>query len=79
MDQQETAVLGAAMLGGLASGRFADFREAVAKAGARPLQIISPNSDAEFLYSRIYSCYLDLYARVKDLFERMSEIQSGSP
>ena len=79
MDQQETAVLGAAMLGGLASGRFADFREAVAKAGARPLQIISPNSDAEFLYSRIYSCYLDLYARVKDLFERMSEIHSGSP
>jgi xylulokinase len=79
MDQQETAVLGAAMLGGLASGRFADCREAVAKAAARPQQTVLPNPDVDSLYSRIYSCYLDLYAQVKDLFERISEIQSGFP
>jgi ribulose kinase len=67
------------MLGGLASGRFADFRDAVAKAAARPQQTVLPNPDVDSLYSRIYACYLDLYTQVKDLFERMSEIQSGLP
>jgi xylulokinase len=76
LSQQETAVLGAAMLGGLASGRFADFREAVAMAAAQPLQVVSPNPDLAALYGRTYSCYLDLYDRIKDLFERVSEIEA---
>jgi xylulokinase len=76
MNQQETAVLGAAMLGGLASGRFADFHEAVAKAATRPLQFVPPNPDVDALYGWTYSCYLDLYDRIKELFERMSEIEA---
>jgi ribulose kinase len=66
------------MLGGLASGRFADYREAVAKSAAQPRQKVWPNPDVDSLYNRMYSCYLDLYTRVKDLFQRMSEIQNES-
>jgi len=78
LNQQETAVIGGAMLGGLASGRFADCREAVAKAAARPMQTFSPNPDACTLYDRTFDCYLALYRSLQDLFEKMSQIQGDS-
>ena len=79
LDQQETAVIGAAMLGGLASGRFQNCDEAVARAAARPVRSAPPNPDVRVLYDRTYACYLLLYSGLKSLFERVSRIRSDGP
>ncbi|MDH7498800.1 MAG: xylulokinase [candidate division NC10 bacterium] len=74
LDQQETAVTGAAMLGGLASGRFANYQEAALRASAHPWRVFSPNPDLGPLYDQMYASYLALYQRLDDLFEKVSKI-----
>jgi xylulokinase len=74
LNLQETAVLGAAMLGGLASGRFAEHREAVSKASAQPLRVLSPDPETGLLYDQMYESYLSLYLSLKELFERISKV-----
>ncbi len=79
LNRQETAALGAAMLGGLASGRFADSREALSVASARPFRVFSPHSDASALYDQMYFSYLALYPSLKDIFEQIWKIRQPSP
>lgn len=74
LDQQETAVMGAAMLGGLASGRFGDYKEAAFKASAQPWRVFSPHPDLGPLYDQMYESYLILYRRLEDLFEKVSKV-----
>jgi xylulokinase len=76
LSQQETAVMGAAMLGGLASGRFVDYREAVCEASAQPLRVLPPNPDWGSLYDQMYDSYLSLYLSNKELFEQLSRARS---
>lgn len=76
LDQQETAVLGAAMLGGLASGRFKDHKEAAWKTSAHPSREFLPNPDLGRLYDQMYESYLTLYRRMEDLFEKVFQVRS---
>jgi xylulokinase len=78
LNQQETAVMGAAMLGGLASGRFSDYREASSKASAQPWRALSPNSDFYTRYQQMYTSYLSLYLNAKEVFEQLSRLDPFS-
>lgn len=71
---QETAVLGAAMLGGLASGHYSSYREAVSQASANSARVVIPNPVLEPLYNRMYESYISLYLQLKELFARTSRI-----
>lgn len=74
---QETAVLGAAMLGGMASGRYMDFRDSIAKASARTLKSSFPEPEVSSIYDQMYASYLSLYLNTKGIFEQLSKIRSS--
>jgi xylulokinase len=74
LNYQETAVLGAAMLGALASGRYSNYREAVSQAAASSARVLIPNPRLEFFYARMYDSYVSLYLQLRELFERTSRI-----
>jgi len=71
MNIKETAVLGAAMLGGMAAGVYADYKDAVKQAAASPLQTHTPNRQLYPLYTRLFEVYKALYPDLKDRFTQL--------
>jgi xylulokinase len=70
---KETAVLGAAMLGGIAAGVYTDYRDAVQQAAASPVQTYHPDARFYTLYARLFEEYKLLYKDVKDRFRKLHE------
>jgi xylulokinase len=66
-DCEETACLGAAILGAVATGHYASLEEAVARM-ARPGDWIEPDPANAELYERAYERYVELYERLKPMF-----------
>jgi len=73
MDIKETAVLGAAMLGGVAAGVYSDCADAVKHTAASPAQTYHPDSRLYPLYSRRFEAYKALYLDLKDRFKNLHE------
>jgi xylulokinase len=71
MNIKETAVLGAAMLGGVAAGVYRDCKDAVNQAAASPSRTYHPDSRFYPLYSRLFEEYKSLYKDVKDRFRNL--------
>jgi len=68
LDKEETAVLGAAMLAGIAAGLYRDHHEAVELAAAKPDRVFTPRPEQRSLYNGIYEIYCGLYPRLADPF-----------
>ena len=68
MNIKETAVLGAAMLGGIAAGVYDDYRDAVKQAAASSSQTFTPNPPLYPLYTELFDVYKALYTDVKERF-----------
>ena len=68
MNIKETAVLGAAMLGGIAAGVYDDYRDAVKQAAASSSQTFTPNPPLYPLYTDLFNVYKALYTDVKERF-----------
>jgi len=65
----EVAALGAALLGGIAGGTYADWREAASIARkANRFTFLHPDPAAHAGYDAPYATYRQLYPRLKDLF-----------
>ncbi|WP_274650600.1 xylulokinase [Paenibacillus humicola] len=63
------SALGAAMLAGVGTGIYADFREAVHRT-VRLQREFHPESAHAGVYEQVYGVYLETYARLKELFPR---------
>jgi len=65
----DVAALGAALLGGVAGGCYADWRQA-AEVGRRAagFKLSKPNMTAHHSYDNAYRIFKQLYPRIKDLF-----------
>jgi xylulokinase len=73
LDEEETAVLGAGMLGGIAAGLYSDHQEAVNQAAARPSRTFSPRPELSPAYERVYQIYCELYPRLKEPFRTLAQ------
>jgi xylulokinase len=74
---QEGACLGAAMVGGVATGLYADWQAAVAMAAVKDVQETHPRADLYDVYSRHYEVYTGLYP---DLAARYAQLwNAGHP
>jgi xylulokinase len=71
MSIKETAVLGAAMLGGIAAGLYKDYKDAVKQGAASPSQTYMPNPRLYPLYTRLFGVYKRLYMDVKERFRQL--------
>ena len=70
---QETSLLGAAILGGVAAGIYDDVRAAVAQTGGvDAAQPVKPDPTAKRIYNQTFSIYTDLYPILKPTFRRLS-------
>jgi xylulokinase len=58
---QEGACLGAAMVGGVATGIYSDWQAAVDRAAVRTEQETQPREELYDVYSRYYQVYTELY------------------
>jgi xylulokinase len=74
LDEEETAVLGAAILGGIAGGVYRDHQEGAKQASARPTRTFLPNPEMSTTYERIYGIYCDLYPRLKESFQTLGRV-----
>jgi xylulokinase len=70
---KETAVLGAALLGGLASGVYSDYRDAIHQASASRLQTYRPDPEIYPFYTRLFEIYKGLYPDLKERFRQLYE------
>jgi xylulokinase len=70
----ETAVLGAAILGGIGAGIFQDHYEAGANLADIPSELVEPDSSLYSLYTRYYEIYRELYPILKDKYHRLSKV-----
>jgi xylulokinase len=70
LDLAEAAVAGAALLGGMASGTYANFSEAASKVVKTFRSSFAPDGAARAAYEKRYSVYTELYPRLKDLYQR---------
>ncbi len=68
LDISEAAVLGAALLGGMASGVYATFHDASASIPKTVRKTFIPDSSHAIWYEKRYSIYTSLYPRLRDLF-----------
>jgi xylulokinase len=73
MSIRETAVLGAAMLGGIVSGVYKDYKDAVKQAAASPSQAHTPNPQLYPLYTHLFEVYKGLYMDVKERFRQLHQ------
>lgn len=73
MNIKETAVLGAAMLGGIAAGVYKDYKDAVEQAAASPSQAYTPNPRLYPLYTRLFEVYKALYVDLKERFRQLHQ------
>ncbi|MCI0527399.1 MAG: hypothetical protein L0Y56_08135, partial [Nitrospira sp.] len=75
---KETAVLGAALLGGLAAGIYKDYQDAVRQAAASRLQTYTPNPSLYPLYTRLFEIYKHLYLDLKERFKQLYQALTPS-
>jgi len=71
---RETAVLGAAMLGGIGGGIFADYHEAVQKASPSKSDTFEPRTEVHTYYDQLYIIYKKLYPTLKNSYQMLSEV-----
>ncbi len=77
LDKEETAVLGAAMLGGIAAGFYRDHDEAVKAAAASPTQIFTPQPEMHRKYEKGYEIFCNLYPQLKNSFHALAAGDQG--
>ncbi|MFA6508162.1 MAG: FGGY-family carbohydrate kinase, partial [Treponemataceae bacterium] len=70
LDLPEAAVVGAALLGGMASGLYSSFADAAGKVEKKARKRFTPDPAFRASYDKRYSIYTDLYPRLKELFKR---------
>jgi len=75
LEFHETAVLGAAMLGGLAAGVYGDYKDAL-RAAVKGYKSYFPNCQYKDIYRATYKLYKSLYPRLKDCFWELKEIEA---
>lgn len=61
--------LGAALLAGVGTGLYKDYREAVGRT-IKITRIHEPNMEAHELYKKYYKIYLEIYEQLKDTFKK---------
>ncbi len=67
-------VLGAAVIGGVAAGLFADLQRGMERV-AQPTTRVEPDAAWHPIYDELYRFYVDLYPHVKGLYSRLNQIQ----
>ena len=72
LDKEETAVLGAAMLGGIAAGFYRDHDEAVKAAAASPTHTFTPQPEIHRKYEKGYEIFCNLYPQLKIPFDSLA-------
>jgi ribulose kinase len=75
MNIKETAVLGAAMLGGVAAGVYADCKDAVQQAAATSFRSFTPDPSTYPCYTRMFEQYKALYKDLKERFRQLHQAQ----
>jgi xylulokinase len=70
----ETAVLGAAMLGGIGTGVFADYGEAVKMASPSEGDVFEPRVEVHTYYDKLYAIYRKLYPTLKGSYQLLAEV-----
>jgi len=71
---QETSLLGAAILAGVAAGVYEDVRSAVAQMRSPDAgDAVEPDPAARQTYDRMFALYRDLYPALKPAFHRLGE------
>lgn len=68
--------LGAAILGGVGAGVYDSFEQAV-KQTVQIQRTYYPNEKNNKIYQGYYQLYLDLYSKVKDLYEQLHDLEFG--
>ncbi len=66
--------LGAAILAGIGTGAYKSFEEAV-KRTIKITRLHEPDMNAHYKYMSYYEIYLELYEKLKDSMQKISEIQ----
>ncbi|NDL67563.1 xylulokinase [Anaerotalea alkaliphila] len=69
LDIKEAASIGAALLAGVGCGIFGSIQEAADKVKRNVTHVILPNGATESVYEKGYRTYLELYPRIKDLYQ----------
>jgi xylulokinase len=72
---QEGACLGAAMVGGVATGLYADWQEAVERAAVKGVRETRPKEELYEVYSRSYEVYKGLYPDLAARYVQLWESQ----
>ena len=70
----ETAMLGAAMLGGICSGTYDNYLDAIKKAARNDYFKISPNLENYKKYSKLSNIYNSLYQSLECEYDKLEEI-----
>lgn len=71
---QEASVTGAALLGGVAAGVYADCRAAAAVA-PREGRLFSPRPELAAMYDDLYAIFSGLYPALKEAYARLDEVR----
>jgi xylulokinase len=73
MEFDETAILGAALLGGVCAGIYRDSVEAASKTGNKSFRYVKPDMGHHQQYCRYSSRFKSLYLALKPEFKKMKE------
>ncbi|MDN5344091.1 MAG: xylulokinase [Clostridia bacterium] len=71
----ETAVLGAAMLGGIAAGIYSGYHEAIEKAATREGILCQPDEGHKEIYDQAFLIYSQVYQQLKEVFPSLTAIR----
>ncbi|WP_026487296.1 xylulokinase [Caldanaerobius polysaccharolyticus] len=69
----DATALGAALLAGVGTGIYEDFKEAVRRT-VRVRKIYKPNPDNFKVYGDLYGVYREIYARLESTYDRLAQI-----
>jgi xylulokinase len=73
MDFDETAILGAALLGGVCAGIYRDSMEAAEKTGNKQFRYVKPDMERHKKYCKYSSKFRSLYLTLRPEFKKMRE------
>lgn len=69
LDIKEAASIGAALLAGVGCGVFTTIQDATDKVKRNVTHVVMPNKEFERIYEYGYRTYLELYPRIKELYQ----------
>lgn len=69
---KETAVLGAAILGGIGVGKIKNIKSFIENLNIEKIETFTPDKNYEDFYNNLFEVYISLYPLLKDKFEDMS-------